>query len=333
MRIFFFLTILLLPAAVSAQSSLYLSPGAAFYIGGGTPVAIDSLVLTPSLNYTITGVNGLQRSATPLHNGSNPHINRVYYWNNTLAPFTGDVSIYYRDAELNGIGENLLALNVYNGSGWNAYITNVIRNSTGNFVTTTLSGIALNELTLGTAASGPLPMVWLDVFAQRRNGLIQISWQTADEDNCDNYQVEKSGNGTNWSSLGNTIKANNTTGPNNYSLNDNNLPAAISFYRVRQNDLDGKYTYSKTVAIKTDQPGGVWLYPIPANNVLTVAAGGNLQLRSVNIYNMAGSLVAFAQPQRTASHTINVQQLAAGTYSAVIVLSDGTATTRTFIKR
>jgi hypothetical protein len=333
MRNFFFLTILLLPAAVSAQSSLYLSPGATFHIGGGTPVAVDSLVLTPSGAYTITGVNGLQRSATPLHNGSNPHIGRVYQWNNTLTPFTGDISIYYRDTELNGIGENLLALNVHNGSGWNAYITNVIRNSTGNFVTTTLSGIALNELTLGTAASGPLPMVWLDVSAQRRNSNVQISWQTADEDNCANYQVEKSGNGTDWNHMGNAIKANNTTGPNNYSLNDNNLPTAISFYRVRQNDLDGQYTYSKIVSVKNDKSGGIWLYPIPANNVLTVVAGGSLQLRSVNIYNTVGSLVVFAQPQRASSHTIDVRHLAAGTYTAMIILSDGSTIARNFIKR
>jgi hypothetical protein len=66
--------------------------------------------------------------------------------------------------------------------------------------------------------------------------------------------------------------------------------------------------------------------------VLTVVAGGTLLLNSVNIYNAAGSLVAFAQPH-TASHTINVQQLAAGTYTAVIILSDGSATTRSFIKR
>ena len=332
MRNLFFIIILILPAAVKAQSSLYLSPGSTFYIGAGTPVSVDSLVLTPAAVYTITGANRLQRSVTPLHIGSNPHINRVYQWDNTLTPFTGDVTIFYRDGELNGIGEPLLTLNVHNGSGWNAYITNIIRNSADNFATTTLSGISLNELTLGTAAAGPLPMLWLSITAQRRNSVIQINWQTADEDNCANYQVEKSTNGTDWSKLGNAIKAYNTTGPNNYTQNDNNLPTAISFYRVRQNDLDGKYSYSKMVSVKNDQSNGIWLYPVPANNVLTVVAGGTLLLNSVNIYNAAGSLVAFAQPH-TASHTINVQQLAAGTYTAVIILSDGSATTRSFIKR
>lgn len=332
MRNLFFTIILLLPALSRAQSSLYLSPGSIFYIGAGTPVAVDSLVLTPSGAYTITGGNGLQRSVTPLHNGSNPHISRIYQWVNTLTPFAGDVTLYYSDGELNGIGENLLSLNVHNGSGWNTYITNVIRNSTNNFVTTTLSGVALKELTLGTAASGPLPMLWLNVNAQRRNSVIQISWQTADEDNCANYQVEKSSNGTDWSNLGNAIKAYNTTGPNSYTLDDNNLPTAISFYRVRQNDLDGKYTYSKMVSVKNDQSNGIWVYPIPANNVLTVVAGGNQQLNAINIYNTAGSLVVFAQP-RTTSHTIDVQRLAAGTYTAMIILSDGSTITRTFIKR
>ena len=332
MRNLFFSIILLVPVVVKSQSSLYLSPGSTFYIGAGTTVSVDSLVLTPAATYTISGSNALQRTPTPLHTGSNPHINRIYQWGNTLAPFTGNVTIYYSDGELNSIGEPLLTLNVYNGSGWNAYITNIIRNSTNNFVTTTLSGIALNELTLGTAAAGPLPMLWLSITAQRHNGVIQINWQTADEDNCANYQVEKSTNGADWSKLGNTIKAKNTTGPNNYTQNDNNLPAAISFYRVRQNDLDGKYTYSKLVSVKNDQSAGIRLYPIPANNVLTVVAGGNLLLNSVNIYNTAGSRVAFAQP-RTVSHTLDVQRLAAATYSAVIILSDGSTTTRTFIKK
>jgi hypothetical protein len=56
-------------------------------------------------------------------------------------------------------------------------------------------------------------------------------------------------------------------------------------------------------------------------------------LRSVNIYNTVGSLVAYAQPQRAASHTINVQHLAAGTYTAMIILSDGSSIARNFIKR
>jgi len=333
MRNSFLLIIMVLSVfSLRAQNSLYVSSGTTLYIGPATSVAVDSLVLTPTAGYTITGSNNLQRSLTPLHTGGNTPIKRVYQWSNTLDPFTGDIAIYYRDNELNGINENQLTLNVHNGTGWNDYITNVIRDNTANVVTTTLSGVVLNELTLATVA-GPLPMVWLDVTAFRRNGAIQLGWKTAEEINCAGYQVEKSANGTDWNNLGSLVKAYNTPGPNTYNLTDANLPVAISFYRVRQLDLDGKYVYSKTVSVKSDRSNGVWLYPIPANNVLTVVAGGNLLLKSVNIYNMVGGLVAAVLPQQTASHTINVQSLASGNYTAVILLSDNTTITRNFIKQ
>jgi hypothetical protein len=251
---------------------------------------------------------------------------------NTLPPFTGNLSFYYRDGELNGIDEGQLTLNVHNGTSWNAYINNVIRNAANNVVTTTLTGVALNELTLASLQS-PLPMVWLDVAAQRRNSVIQISWQTAEESNCAGYQVEKSANGVNWSKLGPVVNAYNTPGSNQYNQTDATLPTAISFYRVRQTDLDGKYGYSKMVSVKSDQSNGVWLYPIPTNNVLTIVAGGNQALKSVTIYNTAGALVAAVQPKNTATHTMDVHHLASGNYTTVIVLADNSTITRNFIKQ
>lgn len=328
----FLIVFLLLTALLRAQNSLYLSTNASLFIGAGTPLTVDSLVLTPSSAYTITGANSMQRSSATLHGGGSPYIKRVYQWTNTLPPFTGSLSFYYRDNELNGINEGQLTLNVHNGTSWGAYINNVVRNPANNVLTTTLAGVALNELTLASLQS-PLPMVWLDVAAQRRNSMIQISWQTAEESSCAGYQVEKSANGIDWSKLGSVINAYNTPGPNHYNQTDPTLPTAISFYRVRQADPDGKYGYSKMVSVKSDQSNGIWLYPIPTNHVLTIVAGGNLALKSVTIYNTAGVLVATAQPMNTASHTMDVHHLASGNYTMVIVRADNSTITKNFIKQ
>jgi hypothetical protein len=331
-KISFLIMFLLLTGMLRAQNSLYLSPNASLFIGAGTSLAVDSLVLTPSSAYTITGANSMQRSPATLHSVGSPYIKRVYQWSNTLPPFIGSLSFYYRDGELNGIDEGQLTLNVHNGANWSAYINNVVRNSVNNVVSTTLSGVALNELTLASLQS-PLPMVWLDIAAQLRNSAIQISWQTAEETNCAGYQVEKSANGIDWSKLGAAINAYNTPGPNHYNQTDPTLPTAISFYRVRQTDLDGKFSYSKMVSVKSDKSNGIWLYPIPANNVLTIVAGGNLALKSITIYNTAGALVAVVQPKNTASHTMDVHHLASGNYTTVIVLADNSIITKNFIKQ
>ena len=329
------LLILFLPATylLPAQNSLYLSPGANLFISPGTPLSVDSLVLTPSAGYNITGANGVLRAATTIHAASHSYIQRVYRWNATLPPFTGNLSFYYKDGELNGISENALTLNVHNGTSWNAYINNVVRDINNNFVTTPLLGVSLNELTLASA-SGALPMNWLGVEAIKQNGLVSVSWRTANEISCAGYQVEKSSNGLDWSGMGSAVAAYNTPGPNYYTLTDAVLPAPISYYRIRQTDLDAKYSYSIIVSVKGDRTGStLMMYPIPAGEVLNIVAGSGLLLKSVMVYSATGSLVAAERPAGASLLTMDVHRLAAGNYTAVIVLSDNATITRSFIKQ
>lgn len=328
-----FISFLLYAWLLPAQNCLYLSPGANLYISPGMPLAVDSLVLTPSAGYNITGANGVLRAATTNHAAGHIYIQRVYSWNATLPPFTGDLSFYYKDGELNGISENALTLNVYNGTSWHAYINNVVRDINNNFVSTPLLGVSLNELTLASV-SGALPMNWLGVEAIRQNGLVAVNWRTANEVNCANYQVEKSNNGLDWSSLGIPVAAYNTPGPNHYTLTDAALPAGTSYYRIRQTDLDAKYSYSIVVSVKGDRTGStLMMYPIPAGEVLNIVAGSGLLLKSVTVFSATGSLVAAERPAGASLLAMDVHRLATGNYTAVIVLSDNTTITRSFIKQ
>jgi len=315
-----------------AQNSLYLSPGANLFITAGTPLSVDSLVLTPSAGYNITGANGVLRAATITHAASRVYIQRVYRWNATLPPFTGNLSFYYKDGELNGISENALTLNVHNGTSWNAYINNVVRDINNNFITTPLLSVSLNELTLASV-TGALPMSWLGVEAIKQNGHVLINWRTANEINCAGYQVEKSGNGLDWLNLGSLVAAYNTPGPNYYTLTDAVPPAAVSYYRIRQTDLDAKYSYSMIVSVRGDRTNTTLMYPIPAGGVLNIATGGGLLLKSVTVYSATGSLVATERPAGISLLTMDVHRLASGNYTAVIVLSDNSTITRSFIKQ
>ncbi len=102
-----------------AQSSLYVSSGANFYITNGTYVYIDGFVVKPSADYNITGENSVTRDATATPPPPTTYIQRVYLFLQILPAYSGDITIYYQDAELNGLNENTLNLNVYNGTAWN----------------------------------------------------------------------------------------------------------------------------------------------------------------------------------------------------------------------
>ena len=66
---------------------------------------------------------------------------------------------------------------------------------------------------------------------------------------------------------------------------------------------------------------------------LSVAAGSGLLLKSVTVFSATGSLVAAERPAGASLLAMDVHRLAAGNYTAVIVLSDNTTITRSFIKQ
>lgn len=145
----FAITALLAGVAARGQSGLTIQEGTPLYISSGTTFSVDSLVLTPSADYTITGANSLQRSSTAAQPFSNTHVQRVFRFANTLPAYSGAIGIYYRDAELAGLSENGLTLHIHNGTAWNTFAQNVTRDATNNWVNTaSLSNVVLNELLL-----------------------------------------------------------------------------------------------------------------------------------------------------------------------------------------
>src|SRR5690349_23681973 len=140
------LCLLLLTFGGYAQNGLSVTSGTSLSVLPGTVFSIDSLVLTPSALFIINGPNSETKTASPVHPLSRNYISRVFHFNATLDSYSGTVTIYYRDAELKGIPETVLTLNLYDGTNWKAYPNNATRNNVQNFVTTAgFNNASLNE--------------------------------------------------------------------------------------------------------------------------------------------------------------------------------------------
>ena len=75
------------------------------------------------------------------------------------------------------------------------------------------------------------------------------------------------------SSIGNVTAA-NTAGVHQYGFTDNNistLGVSIVYYRLKQVDIDGKFVYSKIIALSLENKNIVLLYPNPAINEVNLA--------------------------------------------------------------
>lgn len=97
---------LLTAIQVFSQAGLSVSPGSQVFIASGTPVSIGSLVLTPSVDFTISGANDITRHTTTTNTTSDPYAERVYRFSSAIFSFSGTIGFYYKDNELNGLPED-----------------------------------------------------------------------------------------------------------------------------------------------------------------------------------------------------------------------------------
>ncbi|MEP7163318.1 MAG: ice-binding family protein [Ferruginibacter sp.] len=123
--------------------------------------------------------------------------------------------------------------------------------------------------TSAVRVSGPLadcitiPLKWLTFTAEKNSrNIVLLKWSTTNELNNDHFDIERSSNGTDFTLLG-TVSSRNSAGDNNYTYNDPKVINGINFYRVKQVDRDGHFTYS-TIQRITVNADSWFVFPNPA---------------------------------------------------------------------
>ncbi|MEI9911024.1 MAG: T9SS type A sorting domain-containing protein [Bacteroidota bacterium] len=219
---------------------------------------------------------------------------------------------YADGAELNGIPENTLTLNVHNGTSWVSYPGTVTRDGTNNFVLTTgLAAVNLNELTLAISST-PLPLIWLSFTVTRQNQTALLQWATAQEQNTRNFVIEQSRNGINWTGIGALPAAGNSVTTSNYSYVHTTPVRGLNYYRILQTDMDNRNSYSdiKTLRFTTaDETFTILVNPV-TNNVLTVQVNTATGLA---LYTTDGKLL-WQRQVNAGTKYIDVSRYAKGVY-------------------
>ena len=135
-----------------------------------------------------------------------------------------------------------------------------------------------------------LPVEWLAFDAILRGNDALLTWATATELNSKYFQIERSGDGVLFESVG-TVSASGTTSRRaDYTFTDPRVTAAGTpslLYRIRQVDVDGAFQFSKVQEINLDGPEEtltISVYPNPSSEKVTIDIGyvGQSQLRVMN---------------------------------------------------
>jgi len=166
-----------------------------------------------------------------------------------------------------------------------------------------------------------IPVELVSFKADFNNNKVILSWQTATELNSSHFVIERKSN-SEWDVIGQVNSAGNSTQIIDYSFVDENVSSTTLYYRLKQVDLDGSYSYSKEVEVNTLVPSVFALnqnYPNPFNPITRISYSVPFDSKvTISVYSLTGELVAelVNQDVSAGSHQVDFDgsSLASGVY-------------------
>jgi len=180
-------------------------------------------------------------------------------------------------------------------------------------------GRELWVMSIPSPSSLPLNLLEFTGRLQNNDGL--LNWKTENEINTLEFIVERSINGRNFSAIG-TKASHNTPGIHNYVFTDpgiTSLGADMIYYRLKQKDIDDRFTYSRIVALPLDKSKTVvMLYPNPASNELnltvSILRADKLSCQLIDATGKIMKQEIKQVPAGSSSWSIDISRLAPGVY-------------------
>ena len=141
---------------------------------------------------------------------------------------------------------------------------------------------------------GALPVVLQNFSAEKNKNTVFLQWTTATETKNDHFEIERKDNaGTGWQLIGSLPGQGNSSTLNNYTFTDITPANGNNFYRLKQVDADGNFTFSEVRMVNI--PIASWsvkTYPNPVTNNLHIDfTNDKTEAATIIIYNTAGNIV------------------------------------------
>ena len=140
-----------------------------------------------------------------------------------------------------------------------------------------------------------LELVSLNARQQKES--IHLVWQTASEINNAGFEVQRSSDGQKWDGL-DFVPGNGTTlEKQSYTFTDGRPLPGLNYYRLKQVDFDGSFTYSKTISVDFGKEERITIFPNPAYDELTIQLPESEQSSLIGIYDLSGKKIMQANAQ------------------------------------
>jgi len=115
-----------------------------------------------------------------------------------------------------------------------------------------------------------LPLKMLSFTGERRSGISFLHWTTENEQGIDRYEIQRSYDGVTYVAIG-SVSAHKANSQQQYDFEDHLAIHGIAYYRLKNIDNDGKFSYSKVVVVSEREiQSSSFVIINPVRNAITV---------------------------------------------------------------
>ncbi len=318
-------------------------------IGISAPTSVNTFYAeyhdTPFMSTTM-----MAATPTPVLN----NVSKIEYWNLDRWVGTGNcqVTLYWEDAAFSDIndctGTDLriahwsTPLSRWENNNNSVTTAGTCTGSSAGSITTNAVVTAFSPFTFGSLSSlvNPLPIELI-----RFNGVLneagetELEWETATERNNDYFTLERSQNGRDFEQLAIIDAAGNSNQNRSYAHKDPSPFTGTNYYRLKQTDFDGSFTYAKLISVVKEQGREFKVFPNPSSEqtVLLTLSGDLSAEILIQMYDASGRAVYNQTVKNTNSESylsvpLTLQnELLPGVYQIRALSGNYTSTTKLLI--
>ena len=180
--------------------------------------------------------------------------------------------------------------------------------------TYTVTGINTFDIQLTAAdPNAPLPLDWMSFEVSHERGYNLLKWVTANEVNTNVFEIQKSYNGKDFLTVS-ILPARGGYFSETYQFTDQHDRSGLIYYRIKQIDIDQKFSYSPLRSVRANSIQKLQIYPTLVLDQLMIFSDKEMEAQ-ISVINAQGAIVKQFDLQLSAGdQPLSVNDLLGGVY-------------------
>jgi poly(3-hydroxybutyrate) depolymerase len=233
-----------------------------------------------------------------------------------------------------------MPVTISNAGSSSANLSNMIQGGDYTFklTVTDVAGASSSAVTTVTVLFVLLPVEFTYFKGQKTSAGNLLQWVTATEQNNDYFAVERSTDGNQFAAIDKVAGAGSSTTAKEYSYTDTKAPGGNVYYRLRQVDRNGKFTFSQVILVSDNsRQAGVQMYPNPVQDNINILVSNDIKGKGkITVYELTGRTIGqqtIEKNDKVLNALVNMNNFAAGLYIVEVKIGDGYKLTNRIMKK